>query len=218
MKKMMIISALMACAAVVTAETVTSANIVGYSKADLSEGGLQILSTPFSGSEGGVALENSFSGLEYGAKLTVWNGSAYVSYTYYGDYGWYDSANQPADSVVLNSGTAAWVKDAGAGSTALTSGEVPSTNVVDVAIVAGLNLIANPYPVAFQLQDVPAGISYGDKITLWTGSSYASYTYYGDYGWYDSANQAAPAVEIGVGKGFWLNAKVAGTLSFDKAY
>ncbi len=220
MKKLVMTVAVLACAASVFAQTVTSANIVGYSKADISAGGLQMLSAQFSGSAGGVTLDNAFSGLDSGAIVYAWSGTGYDVYTYYGaTYGWYDALFAPAGSVTINSGSAVWVKDAGAGVTTIMSGEVPSTNSVDVSVSVGLNMIANPYPVALTLDDIPAGLTSGDIVYAWNGAGYDVYTYYGAaYGWYDALFAPAGSVEIGVGKGVWLSAQSAATLTFNKAF
>jgi len=220
MKKIVMTATLVACAAVVTAQTVTSANIVGYSKATVSAGGLQLLSPQFSGTDGGVMLDDAFSGLNANDQVLTWNGGGYTTYTYYGaTYGWLDGSFQPAGSTVITAGNGLWVKSAGASIDAITSGEVPDTASIDVSVIVGLNMIANPYPVALALADIPAGITANDIVYIWNGGGYAAYTYYGaTYGWLDGSFQPAGAVEIGVGQAFWLSAQTAATLTFNKAF
>ena len=41
---------------------------------------------------------------------------------------------------------------------------------------------------------------------------------YGAYGWYDALFTPSGSVEIGVGKGVWLSAQGAATLTFNKAF
>jgi len=219
MKKLVMTAAVLACAtSMVAAQTVTSANIVGYSKATISAGGLQMLSSQFSGSNGNVTLDNAFANLGSGTIVYAWNGSGYTVYTYYGAYGWFDALFTPSGSVAINSGSAVWVQDAGAGATTISSGEVPGTNSVDVSVSAGLNMLANPYPVALALDDIPAGLTSGDLVYAWNGAGYTVYTYYGAYGWFDALFTPSGSVEIGVGKGVWLSAQGAATLTFNKAF
>jgi hypothetical protein len=217
MKKLVLTAAVLGFAASMASAQVYSQNIVGYAKTTLAADSLEMLSLQFSGTNGTVTLENSFSGLGSGSVVYMWNGGGYNAYTYYGVNGWYDSLNQPADSVEVDSGVAVWVKDAGEGADAITAGEVPSADSVVVEISAGLNMVANPYPTTMKLSDNPSGLASVAKAYVWSGI-YSSYTFYGENGWYDSLNQPAADVEIGVGEGLWLSVAAPASLSFSKGF
>ncbi len=205
--------------------TVGSANIMGYSKVPEPASGIDIVSPQFLSSGGSsMTLSNAFTGLEDETYLYSWTGSSYVSYIYYDGYGWYDAITFDLENdTVVNQGQAFWLS--GAGSNGLVSGDVPADTTITNAVSAGLNLIANPYPVALALGTITnqAGLttlSDEDLIYAWDGSAYASYIYYDGYGWYDAVTfDLANSVEIPVGRGFWLStAGSGGDLVFDKQY
>jgi len=219
MKKTLTIAGAVLISASAFAQTVSSANIVGYSKKDMTIGGTIIATPQFPAADtNGVTLADAFSGLESGDKAYAWNGLNYTIYTYYGSYGWYDGSNVSSDDVLITQGTAVWLQ-AVASTNVIMSGDVPSASSVTNTLAAGLNLIGNAYPVALKLDDISgSGIASGDKVYAWDGSSYAIYTYYGSYGWYDGSNNPSGTVEIGVGDGFWLKSALGGEMVMDKAY
>ena len=68
------------------------------------------------------------------------------------------------------------------------------------------------------LDNAFANLGSGTIVYAWNGSGYAVYTYYGAYGWFDALFTPSGSVEIGVGKGVWLSAQGAATLTFNKAF
>jgi plastocyanin domain-containing protein len=215
MKKMMIISALTACAAVVAAETVTSANIVGYNK-DTLPVGLKISGYQFSADETlddiyggqypeGTKLYTYTAGAGYGASAT------YETYfdldTYQNVTGW-----NPA-TVTLSTGQGYWLDNSSGSVTeeAVVSGEVPSADVVTNNISIGLQLIAYPYPVAMNLVDMEFSPTEGDKVyTYNAGTGYgdsATYESYFDLDTYQTVTGWNPNdVTVDVGEGVWYEA------------
>jgi len=219
MKKIIMTAALTACAAVVTAQTVTSANIVGYSKNVQPAGGF-IVAAPaqFAGTAGGVTLDETFSGVVGGEKVYVYNGAAYDIYTYYAGYGWFDAATAPAGNVFVAEGISVWLTGAATAETIM-SGEVPSADSVTNSVAVGFNLVANPYPVALELDDLDlTDFVGGEKVYVFNGAAYDIYTFYAGYGWFDAATSPAGTVQIPVGQGFWLSMVNAGDLVFNKAF
>jgi len=220
MKKLVLTAAVLGFAASMASAQVYSQNIVGYAKTTLAADSLQMLSLQFSGTNGVVTLGNSFSGLSVNSTVYMWNGVGYNEYTYYGEeIGWYDPLFNASDSIEVASGFAVWVKDGGDGADAVTAGEVPSADSIDVAVTAGLNMVANPYPTTMMLSEIPTGLASGDVAYVWGGAGYNDYTFYGeDIGWYDALFNPAGTVEIGVGKGLWLYVASPATLSFSKEF
>ena len=224
MKKLVMTVAVLACAAsIVTAQTVTSANIVGYAKPKvLAAEAFEILVPQFTGTAGGTTLDNAFADLGENTVVYTWTGTGYVKYTYYGPVnGWYDNGFAPSGDVVIPEGAAVWVKDGGAGATPLMSGEVPSAASITNTVVAGFNLVANPYPVATTLDEISGagGIAENDVIYVWTGTGYVKYTYYGAAnGWYDNGFIPSGGVSIPVGVGFWLSSVAGGDVIFTKNF
>jgi hypothetical protein len=224
MKKLVMTAAVLACAATVaSAATVTSANIVGYAKNTQPTGGFSLVApAQFAGTAGEVALADAFGGIVGGEQVYVYNGTAYNIYTYYPTYGgWFTATFASADEVVLEEGAGVWLKGAG-GSEAIMAGEVPSATSVTNSLVAGFNLIANPYPVEITLGELDTtnlSATGGEKVYVFNGTAYNIYTYYPTYGgWFTSTFGSADTVAIGVGEGFWLSMLADGDLVFDKQY
>jgi hypothetical protein len=221
MKKLMMTAAVVACAAAVTAQTVTSANIVGYAKATVPGPGFEIVAPQFNaGDAGGITLGDAFSGMNDLDEVLFWNGAGYDTFRYYAGYGWYYNNDiDPADDVLVPEGQAIWAKSA-VGATLIMAGEVPTAASVTNSVAVGFNMIANPYPVEIALGDLDVSqLTDVDEILVWNGTGYDIYRYYAGYGWYFN-NDIDPAdtVKIGVGQGVWLKAAAAGEMVFDKQY
>jgi hypothetical protein len=215
-----VVTGLIGGSAFAATNVVSSANIVGYVKTPMTSGQFQIIGSQFlAGSTNGVTLGSAFSGLTEESTLITWNGSGYAPYTYYIGYGWYDVGGAEANDVVIPSGSSFWVRNNGAATDVVLSGDVPMADSITNTLVEGFNLIANPYPVALKLSDIPtASLSEEDVLFAWNGSGYAPYTYYIGYGWYDVGGAEANTVEIPVGQGFWLRTAASGSLIFNKQY
>jgi len=230
MKKILItalLTGLIAGVAFADSNVVSSANIVGYVMLPEPSSGVDIVSPQFLlSSESPMTLGEAFSDLAEETLLYSWDGTNYTSYIYYNGYGWYDfpAFSDLQNDVVVNPGQAFWLS--AAGTNALTSGDVPSADTVTNVVVEGINLIANPYPVALTLGSISnqvgsTTLSDEDLLYAWDGSTYVSYAYYEGYGWYDfpAFSGLQNDVEIPVGKGFWLSiAGVGGDLVFTKQY
>lgn len=224
MKKLMMTAAVLACAAsIVSAQSVTSANIVGYAKPKtIPAGSFEILVPQFSGKDGGTTLDNAFADLNENSVVYVWTGTGYEEYTWYGPVnGWYSKTFIPSGDVVLSEGTAVWLKDGSSGAAPIMSGEVPSAASITNTVAAGFNLVANPYPVATTLDSISGagGIAENDVIYVWTGMGYEEYTYYGlANGWYSKTFVPSGSVAVPVGVGFWLSSGAGGDIIFTKNF
>jgi hypothetical protein len=222
MKKLVLITAVIACAAMVMAQTVTSQNIVGYSKKAPAVDQFLMVSPQFlADTGGGMTLGEAFGGVSDQSVIFSWNGSAYTKYTYFSAApGWFDNLFTPSDGVLIGQGDAVWLKGGSAAVDVIMAGEVPSAASITNNLVVGFNMIANPYPVALTLGDLPAAsISDQDVVFTWNGSAYTKYTYFSAApGWFDNLFTPSDSVAIPVGDGFWLDSGAGGTLILDKQF
>lgn len=218
MKKLIFTLVLAFSASLITHAQPVYSNIVGMVKQDLPENGFKIVALQFPETETGVTLGNAFTGLSDESVLFVWNpNNTYTRYTYYEGFGWFQGASD-ANNTEISKGSALWLRDGGSGSSPIHTGNVPETATVDVNVVAGFNLISNPYPVNLRIGDIDInGLSENDVIFVWDGSTYTRYTYYEGFGWFKGATESND-IEIPAGQGFWLRAGSVGTLTFTKTY
>ncbi len=180
MKKTLTLAAAALISASAFAQTVTSANIVGYTKVDkpgntgvsfnimgitfTSESNKLSELCPvdqFNGSLAGAALADQIIIYTPGAGYTTYakyDASSYPGYeTYVGwqeisDFGFAGTFIDP----VLQPGSALWIKTpAGSSSTnVIVAGDVVSVASVTNSVVEGLQLIANPFSDAVKLDDL----------------------------------------------------------------
>jgi len=221
MKKLVMTAALVCAASIVSAQTVTSANIVGYAKKSVGGGSFKIVAAQFlAGQTNGMTLGEAFPNMGEGDQILFWAGTGYEIYTYYVGYGWYDfTVTTPSDDVLIPQGASVWLKSI-AGTTTIVAGEVPSVGSVTNTLSVGFNMISNPYPVEMTLGSIPTtSLSDGDQVLLWAGSGYDIYNYYVGYGWYDfTVTIPSDDVQIPVGDGCWLKSAAGGEIVYTKTY
>lgn len=201
MKKPLMTVAVLGCAAVVTAQTVTSQNIVGYAKVSLGANQLDLVAVNF---DTGSAPLSVLIGdqLPTNAKVYLWDkvANTYIPSTK-GFFGWSpDSTVNLGDSMWLQSPSAAEV---------IFSGEVLIAGTNSVAL-DGLDATGYYYPVEtlFGDTDLAAQLPTNSKLYIWNGASYNPYTK-GFFGWGTGANEL-----IGPTTGFWVES--AGAISWDE--
>lgn len=178
MKKIVMTVAVAACAAVVTAQTVTSANIVGYTKVDKpGNAKLNIMGITFQ-SENNKLSELCPVGQFAGALDSPANADQIIIYTPgsgYATYAKYDASSYPGYESyvgwqafgdfgfsspfvdpVVPAGSALWIKavSGSADAEVIQSGEVVADESVTNSIVVGLQMIANPFSEAVKLDDL----------------------------------------------------------------
>ena len=218
MKKILMTVAVLGCAAsIVSAQTVSSANIVGYGKVEAT-GGLQLGSMQFyNGASNSVdsifgdTYPENTSILIYDAGYIV---STYaISYpppTYAPILGW----SAGIDPLVPGQGFWIQLPIAEAGTfEIIMSGDVPLVDAVTNQIVAGLNLFSYPYPAEMEVQDLGFTPSLTDNIFVYDNAGgYTTISYAISYpppayapveGWSD------PTYKIPVGAGFWYQTGAA---------
>ena len=236
------------------AAPVTSDNIVGYTSQTVPNGKLAMIGIQFCncGTESDIAINDIVpSGVEPGCweesgdwrssapQLQVWNGVSYTFFYYISNAyieetdseatGW---ANSRGDFITdtLAPGQAAWFKAATGDSTVTTKGQVVSGESKVITCQANkLTMVANPYPLAFGLND-SALVNYngqagtwsesGDwrsdapQMQVWDGNTYTFFYYIDNAyveetdgeatGWANSRGDLATE-SINVGSGFWIN-------------
>jgi hypothetical protein len=211
MKKLVIGAAALACASIVSAQTVTSANIVGYNKDVSPASSFHIAGVQFATS--GTSPTAVFGAqLPLGTKIYVFNGATYSTSTYITDYD--DDFNEiqrwDNDAIELGSAVGFWVQNTGASQAeAIISGNVPLELTISKAISTGFQLISYPYPVAQKVKDMEFTPTLGDKIYVFNGSTYNTATFIEDYD--DDFNLIQvwdnPDLTVQVGQGFWYEAE-----------
>lgn len=210
MKKLIFTALVALIAATASAQTVGSANIMGYTKKTLPSGEFRIISNQFfTTNETGVTIGEAFgTSLPDNTTIYAWDGS-YSVYTYYDGLGWYDEDLNEASDVIIERGDSVWMKNGGPSSTnSLLSGNIPESETTTNSLAVGFNLIANPYPISIEIQNLGINPSDGDLLYLFDGS-YDTYTYFEGLGWYDENLTPADSVEIPVGVGFWYKTNTA---------
>jgi hypothetical protein len=178
-----------------------------------------MVSPQFQGAAAGTALGDAFSGQNDQSVVFTWDGTSYTKYTYFAGFGWFDEFFASADAVVIGAGEGVWLADSTGGADVIISGEAPQASSVTNSLVAGFNMVANPYPVAMTLGELPAAsLSDQDVVFTWNGAGYNKYTYFAGFGWFDEFFASADAVELSVGESAWLDSSAGGLLVLDKQY
>ena len=257
MKKLMFAAAV-AVGFAVFGDGLESSNTVGYNTDTITATKFNMVSVPFESTDGdGFKLNQCLAGVNLvgtanpatADQIQFWNAAAgtYENWYYYeaGDEytGWWDEATamkmfEDQYPEGLPAGTAFWYKSAASASngSVILSGQVPVAASVDVEILKGkFNMVANPYPVAFKLNDalqVSWANAHGtsdpataDQIQIWNAAAgtYENWYYYeaGDEytGWWDEATAMKMFEDVypnglPAGKPFWYKA-AAGTGTFD---
>ena len=250
MKKLMI--AAVASIAAVGAFAVESANIVGYNTVDINPG-YNMFAVNFKqmGEGQSIKIDDLFPGggksdtvFTYGAsaaaadKIMVWDNTAgeYSTYFLYKikkgssekDYYWVDASLSLATDVAFKNGDAFWFYKRGSAVTANVSGEVELSDVKEIDINDGYNMIGSFFPGGWTINDDTfytaaywqnSGATYGasaaaaDKLMVWDNSinEYSTYFLYkikkgssdNDYRWVDASLNLATGNVLTPGKGAW---------------
>ena len=206
--KTLLIAAAALAATVISSEaqTVYSANIVGYVNVSLpGAASYSLVATPLDDGHGNQ-LTNLFAGLPTGSSITTWNGSGYNPAISLLAGGWSGTQSLPP-------GTGYFVKNGKPASPVYTNtfvGSVvaaPSGGMVTNALALGYNLVGSQVPYAGDLTtdtnlNLPA--AKGGSITTWNGSGFNPASSFIAGAW------SAPE-PVNVGQGFFVYQKFNGT-------
>jgi hypothetical protein len=187
------------------AQTVSSANVVGFTKQTIPANAIRIVANSFfTTNEIGVTIGDAFgTALPADSEIYSWNGIKYSVYTYFEGIGWFDPDLNSASDVVIERGDAIWIRSGASFSTnSILSGNVPQSGSTTNTLVAGLNLISVPYPAGVQIKDLGINPVGDDELYLFNGA-YNTYTYFDGIGWFDGDLNSADTIEIPAGVGFW---------------
>ena len=254
MKKLMFAAAVRAVGAAMAIES----QIVGYQNFDIKAGKWYLIGAQFQTLSGTaidlqdfIKSENLTPGeTEYDENaptIKKYDGSGYVTYVYSSgnDMGdefdppaWLDNGGDPAANININVGESVWFMAKSDASISV-AGQVVSAGAKDVTLVANKwNLLANPYPEAFELNGdkfdcsnlVPGGNEYDTSaptLKVYDGSGYVTYVYASenDMGdefdppqWLDNGGDPTE-VSVASGAGIWLmykNSAESLTVKFTK--
>ena len=211
MKKLIIAAMALTCAtAIVSAETVTSENIVGYNKAisvsGASGSGLQLFGIQFDTAASHTPESVFGSSLPYGSKIYKYTAPSgpYSIATY--TQGVFGNPDGWTPSFDIGGGVGFWVEVPTGSFTNVISGNVPVSGAVTNSISVGLQLITYSFPVAKTVKQLGFTPSYGDKIYKYNAPNgpYAIATY--TQGVFGNPDEWTPDFEIGVGEAFWYEA------------
>lgn len=196
MKKLVMTAAVLTCAAsIVSAQTVTSANVVGYNKA-VTVAGLQILGTQFVNTNS--TPEGLFGeSLPVGSRVYAFNGVGYDIAEFQSGFGgvtFWDATFDIGQSVGY------WVEVPSGTQTNIISGEVELADSVTNSISIGLQILSYPYPVDVTVETLGFVPSVGDRVYSFNGVGYDIAEFQSGFGgvtFWDS-NFTLP-----VGSGWW---------------
>jgi len=212
MKKTLMTVAVATCAAVVTAQAVTSANIVGYYKVAKPAGALQLAGMNLQQGDLNEVLDDSdFVGSYYASSadsLLMWDDGIqnYVGYALYDDTAYYTPGSREwrptadfysaAPAIPVAQGAAIWFQSVASSSATdgMFTGEAVIASNATHNIVANLNMIAFPFSATVDLNDTDLKnlgtggyyASSSDSILIWdTGiNNYVGYALYDDTAYY----------------------------------
>lgn len=217
MKKLVIAASVLACAAIVTATSVPSQNIVGYSKVDVTGDALNLVALNFQPGNN-LVTELIGSQLPWKSTIYVWDKTT-DGYRTYVKSGRSAPGAWPA-AAYIDQGEAMWVQPFGAGTYTLSFlGEVKTTaNSVAVAATSPFEMSGFYYPVnvAFGDTDLSAQLVYLSKVHFWNGTGYETYIRSGRAApgaW----NAAAQARVIGLNEGFWIETGNGGPMTWNES-
>jgi hypothetical protein len=190
MKKILLIAAVALISASVFAQTVQSANVVGYNTLELTQSAYNLVSTAFLATN---SIDTIFGDLPTGTKISFWDAGTqgYTAVTK-GRGGWGTGGTN-----VIERGAGVFIlMPAGSDVDQVVSGDVPDDGSFTNFTVNGYALLSFPYTadVVFSNTAVFANSATGDKISFWNGSGYTSYTK-GRGGW--DVAVATNVIEIG---------------------
>ena len=198
MKKLVMTVAVLACVAtMVSAQTVTSANMVGYTKVSAVGGELALVALNFGDDESMLVTELIGDQLPSGSALYVWNKSSQA----------YDTINKAARggwpaSAAITSGQGFWIQAAGlASNEVILSGEVLLSETNSVVLPVGLTATGYYYPVETPWLDtgLSEALPTGSALYLWNGTGYDIHNKAARGGW-----STAGSAVVGPAQGFWV--------------
>jgi hypothetical protein len=219
MKKLVIGAAALACASIVSAQTVTSANIVGYAKNVKVPGSFAMIGVAWNSDTLGniVGYDHVSTSLSYATYYLFDDGTTKE---------WRSTATpneSPTEPIIVKNGSAIWFEQtSGSETEMITTGEVNATAETTNSIAAGFSMLSFPFSADIASLDELALTEQGkaatfdflwasaDKIYKWSPSGYETYFLFdrGRLGrtWRSTANvgeDLSTPVSLLIGEGFF---------------
>ena len=188
------------------AQTVYSANIVGYVNQTFTAGQYQLV-TPTLSVTSTNSAEDVLPSLQTGDEILLWTGSTYASYTYVAPGVWQLPNGNTGAAPLLGQGQGFfYLNGQGANETNTTVGTVTLTNTV--TLPAGIyTLVGSTPPIADSLDGTNLNLPLvtGDEVLLWdpVGTTYLGYTYVAPGVWQLPNGNTGTAPTLPVGAGFF---------------
>jgi hypothetical protein len=188
------------------AQTVYSANIVGYVNQTLTAGQYQLV-TPTLSVTSTNSAEDVLPGLQTGDEILLWTGSTYAGYTFVSPGVWQlpNGNTGPAPLLGLGQGFF-YLNGQTSNETNTTVGTVVLTNAV--AFPAGVYaLVGSTPPISDSLDGTNLNLPLvtGDEVLLWdpVGTTYLGYTFISPGVWQLPNGNTGVAPTLPVGGGFF---------------
>ena len=214
--------AICAVASFSLAQSVTSANVVGYTAINVPVG-FQMIAFNFSAIGGGTnTLGSALSGsISDGDELWVKSGSTWTLYSYSSfDGGWEDIDFNLVNSLLVPNGTAMWYHKISGPGTITFAGEV-GVSTSSIHLPVGFTQFGSASPVAFNPNDSThvtwSGLADGCEIWKKTGGTWTLYSYSAfDGGWEDIDFNLVSTI-VDVGQGVWFHNIGAGAVTLSQS-
>jgi hypothetical protein len=238
--KTLLVAAAALAATVISSEaqTVYSANVVGYVNQTLAgNSAFTLITPPLQGSNKTASVESLMPCLDAGDTVYIWTGSGYYSSTYYGGpdgfltppLDWIDQFNITTNSPSVTMGQGFYYStQSGNQETNTFTGTVITTNSIALAGNSAFTLVGSTPPIAGSLESTNFNLPFdaGDTIYVWTGNSYYSSTYYGGpdgfltppLDWIDQNNVTTNAPVVTVGQGFFYSTQSGNAATWNQNF
>jgi hypothetical protein len=197
------------------AQTVYSANIVGYVNLTVQPG-FNLLGNQLVPSSGTNDLNDVFPSVPDGTLLYKFNSATasfsvdvYNAQVSVAPVGWYDNTTLAPSTTTVGPGDGFFLNNPGSATTITLVGSV-ATGTNTISLPAGFSLIASATPESYQLlsPDFPAidgALYYGYSSGAFTVDVFNNNPSVAAVGWYDNTTLAPATVQPAVGQGFFFN-------------
>jgi len=193
------------------AQTVFSANVVGYVNQSPAANVFTLVANPLDNGAGNV-LSNTFVGIPGGSTIQVWNpGSAsFELYKFQANH-WKDlAANTNADNFILAPGTGVFITPSATWTNTYVGSVVAAVNAsVTNTVQPGLQLVSSLVPYAGLVSNTAAfnlTVAGGTTLQQWDpiGQQFVLFKFQANH-WVNLGTSLPQTPSIAVGEGFFLN-------------
>jgi len=155
------------------AQTVTSANIVGYNKVTVNNGDYTLISSALLGTNN--TLGTLLADVPVGTSVLSWNSGTQSYETVSKTRGGWGTA---ATNTLPQSGGVFVQLAGGSDFDIITSGDVPTNSTISIDTVNGLTLVSYPFPapVAFSNTTIASSALVGDSVSFWQSGAYNTFS------------------------------------------